>query len=324
MENNANIRSIHEIVLSADIKEGIVEISPPHRWIMELRKIKLSNGKTLLLKIGFNDEWSDASAILNQVAATKMLCNIGMPQPKVISYDSDKSTHGFRYLLTEVHQGEKLGDVFQRSNAEKRIKIFETLGHTYSLIHSHKNSWSGVWDGSPNNKKYPIHPARFYSGAEFHGGSGLLLYKSGKISESHFKAICNIWDENLPYLEQRSASLVHISPFPWSIYMADDTTGYSVVGLTSLGDFMWWDAMSDVAHLLYPPFMDITDEERNGFLNHYNGEVDYKAITLYKLLNRICALSNVYMAPVSPSTQNEWIANELVMLITIIDEINAS
>ena len=314
-------QTISDIIKSSGIKADVVQISPPFRWIMELRKVTLSDGKTLLFKIGFNDKWTDEAVILNHVALVKMLRYAGIPQPQVLSYEADKSIYGFRFLLFEGYEGKKLGEIYKKSDMASRVKLFESLGHAYNLIHNKMNPWSGLWDGSPDKKKYSIHPARFYSDAEFHNGSGKNLYESGKISESLFQEICSIWDSNLQYLENRPASLVHVSPFPWSIYLTQKQDAYFVTGFSALADFMWWDAMSDVAHILYPPFMDITDEERNGFLRQYQREVDYKAISLYKLLNRICALSEVYMAPLSQSIQNEWINRQLSQLHNIASEI---
>lgn len=84
---------------------------------------------------------------------------------------------------------------------------------------------------------------------------------------------------------------------------------------------MWWDAMSDVAHLLYPPFMNITDTEREAFLKCYSEPLDIKAISLYRLLNRICAVSGVYMAPNHQNEQRAWINNEIPKLFDIITDI---
>ena len=65
--------------------------------------------------------------------------------------------------------------------------------------------------------------------------------------------------------------------------------------------------------------MDITDGERKSFLACYSESVDHKAISLYKLLNRICAISEVYMAPLSKYEQTEWNQKEILQLQYIID-----
>lgn len=322
-EIEINEQIIDNIIKFSGIKENIVKIGNPHRWIMELRKILLSNGQTLILKIGINDEWTDEASILNQVAVAEILGNMGI-QPKILSFEANKAVYGFRFLLFNGYTGKKLYDIYNNNCKKNRIKIFEALGRTYDQIHRKKNSWSGVWNGCLTERKYPIHPAKFYSDAEFHSGSGSKLFETGKINKNLFNEICEIWDNNLQYLEERPASLVHISPFPWSIYLNQNNDIYDVTGLSSIGDFMWWDAMSDVAHLLYPPFMDITDDERKAFLQKYKGEINYKAISLYKLLNRICALSDVYIAPMCQSNKNEWINKEVLQLNNIINEIRAN
>lgn len=90
-------------------------------------------------------------------------------------------------------------------------------------------------------------------------------------------------------------------------------------GLTALGDFMWWDAMSDVSHLLYPPFMNITEEERNSFKEGYKNSLDEKVIKLYLVLNRLCAMAGCYLAPVNPYKANIWIQNEVKRIEQILD-----
>lgn len=315
--------TIQEIVESAGIVEKISEISVSNIWIMELRKILLSNGKTLLLKVGINDEWTDEASIINQVYATKMLQDVGIPQPNILAYSKNKAKYGFRFLLSESHNNTKLINLYRTSNSVERIKIFQSLANAYSKIHSKKNSWSGVWNGSPDKNKYPIHPAQFYSNYELHNGSGYSLYEKGFITRELYENICNVWDSNLSFLIHRDSRLVHISPFPWSIYLAKNKDEYTVAGLAALGDFMWWDSMSDVAHLLYPPFMDITDEERKSFLTCYSEPVNNKAIALYRLLNRICAISDIYKAPFNKNIQDEWIQKEIHQLPDIIEEINS-
>ncbi|MNI81407.1 hypothetical protein D3C73_1380160 [compost metagenome] len=94
-----------------------------------------------------------------------------------------------------------------------------------------------------------------------------------------------------------------------------------VEGVAALGDFMWWDAMSDVAHLLYPPFMDITDDEREAFLAEYTCPVDSKAIRLYMLLNRLCAMANCYFAPVPQPAAASWIKEQPVLLQKVLDDL---
>lgn len=316
-----NHETIKAILESVGIDDDIIALGVTNQWIMESRRIYLSNGRVLLLRIGINDEWTDDANIHNQICASRMLRDIGIPQPDILAFAENKDDYGFRFLLSDVHRGLKLLNLYRSADPDNRIRLFESLARTYSCIYSRKNSWSGVWNGSPEQSKYPIHPARFYSMAEINGGSGLALYSKGAISKSLFDALCNAWDSNLAFLEQREASFVHMSPFPWSIYLSQTDNNFNVTGLTALGDFMWWDAMSDVAHLLYPPFMDITDTEREAFLKYYSEPLDFKAISLYRLLNRICAVSGVYMAPVYEGMQAEWRSNEIPKLSSLADNI---
>lgn len=317
-----NFDTVKKIMKSANIPDEVITVSEPNQWIMQSQKVSLSSGRVLLLKVGINDEWTDEAAILNQVCTTSLLKDCNVPQPEILAYSCEKSEFGFRFLLSEAHTGTKLLDLYESADSYDRLRLFEALAHTYSKIHSKKNTWNGVWAGSPAKSKYPIHPARFYSMAEINGGSGLALYEKGMIGKALFDALCDAWDSHLPYLEQREASLVHISPFPWCIYLLKNEGTYKVTGFTALGDFMWWDAMSDLAHLLYPPFMDISDAERDAFLHCYTGSVDLRAISLYRLLNRVCAISGVYRT-ITSKKQHIWINKEIARLPTLIEKIKS-
>jgi hypothetical protein len=310
---------VRSILDSIGITDEIVSVGAPNRWIMESRKIYMADGKVLLLKIGINDEWTDNANIQNQVSVSRMLRETGILQPALLVYADNDTEYGFRFLLSEAHTGVRLYDLYRETDSDKRIRLFQSLAVTYSRIHSRKNAWSGIWNGSPDKRKYPLHPAQFFNMAEINGGSGQALYQKGLIDKECYDAICTAWDSNLPYLEQREASLVHVSPFPWSIYLSPDTV--NVTGLAALGDFMWWDAMSDVAHLLYPPFLDITDAEREAFLKYYSEPVDFEAISLYRLLNKICAVSGVYMAPNYIHNQSGWVNSEIPKIAKLVDDI---
>lgn len=317
------INTIRKILYNAGIQDDIISVTEPHRWVMESRKIYLSSGSVLLLRAGINDEWTNDAAILNQVHAASMLRDCGLSQPCILAYSADKAEYGFRFLLSEAYTGVKLLDMYSSSDQDGRIELFESLGFTYGKIHSIKNDWSGVWNGSPDKSRYPLHPAEFYSMAEINGGSGRALYDRLLISKDFHDEICRLWDSSLIYLKNRESSLVHMSPFPWSIYLSNERDGYMVTSLAALGDFMWWDPMSDVAHLLHPPFMDITDAERDAFIKHYSLTPDFKAVSLYRLLNRICAISNVYMAPISNEIQLQWINREIAGLPELVESILA-
>ncbi|MGF7059023.1 phosphotransferase [Brassicibacter mesophilus] len=305
------IETINRILLDAGIDSEVVRLSKPNPWVMQSQYIHMSDGRRLLLKVGIVDEWTDTSTVLNQVKATSEIRASGIPQPKILSYSANKNDYGFRFILSESQKGNCLCNEYKQATESERKRIYSALGKAYRLIHSIQNDWAGIWDGDPSKKKYPIHPAEFYRSAEIYNGSNKYLLDNNIISKELYEKICSIWDENLPYMKQRSSSLVHFSPFPWSIYVLNECNNYSVGGLSALGDFMWWDPMIDIAHLLYPPFTKITQEERDAFITKYNMHLEERAINLYILLNRVCAMSGCYLAPVDSKTAKNWIKKEV-------------
>ena len=309
---------INQILLDAGINSNVKHIDKPHSWIMQSQRIHLTDGRSLLLKVGVNPDWTDTSTILNQVEATELIRLTGIPQPKILSYSANLDEYGFLFILLENKGGVRVCDAYSLASEDERKQIFSSLGQAYSRIHSIKNDWSGVWDGDTSKKKYPIHPAEFYRHAEIHSGSNKYLLEKNIITTDIYNRICSVWNENLEYLKQRPSSLVHISPFPWSIYLDKNNV---VSKLTALADFMWWDPMSDIAHLLYPPFLNITEAERNAFVREYKLPLDEKSINLYKLLNRLCAMSGCYLAPVDSTFSKTWINEEVKTIIKILDKL---
>lgn len=313
--------TIQRILIDAGIKSNITDIGKPHAWIMQSQRINLDDGRCLLLKVGVNSDWTDASAILNQVTAAEMIRSTGINQPKILFYSTNIDEYGFIFILSENQTGVRLCDAYEMASKLERERLYGSIGQAYSRIHSIANDWGGVWDGTTCKKKYPIHPSEFYSYAELHNGSARYLLENGIISMDIFEEICLTWDENISYLKQRPNCLVHVSPFPWSIYISRSENRCSVGGFAALGDFMWWDPMSDVAHLLYPPFFNITKQEQNAFITEYNKPLDEYAINLYIILNRLCAMSGCYLSPVLREYSESWIKQEVTTLCATLNKI---
>jgi hypothetical protein len=97
-----------------------------------------------------------------------------------------------------------------------------------------------------------------------------------------------------------------------------------VSGFSALGDFMWWDSMSDVAHLLFPPFMDISKDKQHAFITEYAFPLDEYALKLYMLLNRVCAMSGCYFAPIESVPAKAWIHKEVNTLHTHVEEMKGN
>jgi hypothetical protein len=76
--------------------------------------------------------------------------------------------------------------------------------------------------------------------------------------------------------------------------------------LSALGDFMWWDNMIDITHILNPPFLQLTTEMKNSFFNGYSYQIDEKAVYIYSLLTLTCNLAGCYFAPVNMKDAEKW------------------
>ena len=309
---------IEQIVKKAGIKNKIINIAEPITWVMQLYKIYLEDGRYLLLKISVLPEWTDSASINNQVTINRLLASMGIHQPKILDYSTTIEKYGFLYILSEGQTGKKLYEILAEADNVDKEEIYSLIGKTYSIIHEKQNDWAGIWNGTISVKKYPIHPVDFYLNAELRNGGGKYLFENGLINKNTFDSICRIWEDNLEYLKERSNSLIHGSPFPWTIYLSIEGNTFNISGLSAYGDFMWWDNMVDVTHLLNPPFMNIEENMKKAFISNYNHSIDEKAHNLYLLLTRICAITGCYFAPVENSNGKKWIEEETKALDNLV------
>ena len=313
--------TIRNIVLEAGICDDIVSIGEPVAWVLQSYKISLADGRILLLQFCHQD-FADEAFVESRVNAIEMLQKSGIPQPAVISYSLNDKAHGFRYILSENHTGNQLFQLYPTVNSSERLLMYKAIAEAYSKIHAVKSDWAGIWNGNPNKSKYNIHPAQFYLNAEIKNGSNKQLFDNNMITLETYKHICSAWENNLDFLMSREVSLVHVNSFPWNIRCVNKNELYTICGLSGI-EFMWWDSMYDAANLLYPPFMNITDEERKVFIENYNCPINQKAINLYRLLNRILAFTNCFMAPVTDALGDKWISDnthELNKILAVIEE----
>jgi len=304
IEIDTNI--INQIIFDSGIKKDIKSISEPTTWVMQLYKIQLSDGRILILKIGIIQDWSDASSIKNQIKVSHILQSVGIDQPQIINFSENTEKYGFRFILSESQKGKKLYEILNTSSEKEKEIIYYEIGNMYSKIHELKNDWAGIWDGDPGIRKYPIHPAEFYLNAEVKNGSGKYLLENGIISKELYENINKAWETNISFLKDRPNSLIHNSPFPWSIYINKERQTYSISGLSALGDFMWWDKMIDVTHIINPPFLSLTDDTICAFRNGYKHQIDDKTMSLYSILTKICNMAGCYFAPINIKDAEQW------------------
>jgi hypothetical protein len=100
-------------------------------------------------------------------------------------------------------------------------RLFEAVGETYRKIHSIKGPASGMWNHGPENT-LPISQNNYYLNSEILDRSGKHAYDSGFITKQEYLKIQSIWQEYLPALKDHMSSLVHGSPFPWTICLLRD------------------------------------------------------------------------------------------------------
>jgi hypothetical protein len=159
--------------------------------------------------------------------------------------------------------------------------------------------------------------------AEVVGGSGEKALTHGRISRATYERAVGLWSERLEVLRNHQPSLVHVSPFLWSIYLDHGPTGWRVIKLTSVGDFLWWDPAYDVACLRYPPFGEMQSTWWEGFCRGYGvlGQMpEPRRLLLYTVMQRLMAAMGTYMEP--PSDRNTaWAARALDNLDALLDGI---
>jgi len=176
-------------------------------------------------------------------------------------------------------------------------RLFEAVGETHRKIHSIRGPASGVWNHGPENT-LPISQNNYYLNSEILDRSGKHAYDSGFITKQEYLKIQSIWQEYLPALKDHTSSLVHGSPFPWTIcLLRDGESGFRRTRVNALGDFLWWDPAYDVSFLLYPPGYVWTDDCKEALTAAYGALPEDWRINLYGILQHFCALKDVYLDP---------------------------
>jgi hypothetical protein len=204
---------------------------------------------------------------------------------------------GLPFLIQDELKGVHLSGWLSTTDQAEWPRLFTTVGETYRKIHSIKGPASGVWDHGPENT-LPISPNDFYLNSEILDGSGKHAYDAGFITKQEYLKIQSIWQEYLPALKDHTPSLVHGSPFPWTICLLKDReSGFQVTRLNALGDFLWWDPAYDVSFLLYPPGYVWPDDCKEALTAAYGPLPEEWRINLYAILQHLCGLNDVFLDP---------------------------
>jgi hypothetical protein len=209
-----------------------------------------------------------------------------------------------------------LGTLLEKADEAEAKRIYKALGRFYSQMHAIHNDRSGLLipiSDSPSPNEYMYQ-------AEIVGGSGRRALEEGRIAQTTYDRAVALWDEHLDYLKDHQPSLIHGSPFLWTIYLEREGQGWCVTKLTPMSEPMWWDPAYNLAFLQYPPFGQVSASRWEAFLRGYGSEPERKRILLYLVMQRLCAAMGIYKEPQNAHNA-AWAAQCLDDLDTILDEI---
>lgn len=263
-------------------------------WVRHNYRVHFSDRRAVVYKFNINTEWVDGS--VHEYRVSEILQKNGLPVPAVLVIDDSMQEIGHSYVAVEQGEGDRLDRLMHLKPDEEIKSVYQAIGRFYRQLHSIKGPKSGVWLDNPN-ETYEISPTDYLFENEIIGGSGEALVQKGTLKKLVHQRIIDIWRANLDYLKQHQPVMVHGSPFPWTIYLMKTGTSWQVSNITALGDTFWWDPAYDLTFLLDPPFTFMFDAWRIGFLQGYGVKPEVRRLMLYRLLQTLCALNNVYMQP---------------------------
>jgi hypothetical protein len=179
---------------------------------------------------------------------------------------------------------------------------YYALGAFYRKLHKIHTKKSGVWQDDPR-KVIDLAPNDLLFENEIIEGSAANLAEKKIITDLTHNRIIDVWRKNLPYLKNHQPVMVHGSAFPWNVYLKNHHNSWEVTRISALADSLWWDAAYDIALLIDPPFTWMFEEWRVAFWEGYGKKLEARRLLLYRLLQIISAVNNVYMQPESPDNE---------------------
>ncbi len=292
-------------------------------WVRRIIEVTLDDGNVVFFKISVpHDEpgWLEGGERGEQDVA-ELLAPRGIAVvPSILAMDATGEILPHPYVIQTKVGGTRLATLLERDPSEGPA-IYAAIGRLYAEIHAVHSERDGLWSGTSPDQPWGSPTDHMYR-AEIVEGSGRRALEAGRISSRTYERAVDLWATNLDYLKDHQPSLVHVSAFPWTLYLDREGDHWRIIKLTSVGDFLWWDPAYDVACLRYPPFGKMVPAWWAGFLEGYGEAPERKRLLLYAVMQRLCASMGVYMAPQTP--QNEtWAANALDDLDTLLDEIAA-
>lgn len=293
--------------------KGVRDLGGSYQRILEA---ELESGERLIIKIDIQNDPLERSWHEQQVV--EILQRNNLPAPDVLAVDTSERLIPNPYIIQRKVGGTKLFQLLEQVPEEEQVAIFHAVGRYYSRMHAITNDRSGVWTETP--EKPWGSPVDFYYANELVKGSGRATLDAGILPPKVYERVLEVWAEQLEELKEHQPSLVHNSAFPWTIYLEDSPSGWTVTKLTSLGDVLWWDPAFDLALIRYPPFLWSEKRWWKAFLDGYGEEPDRKRVDLYTILQRLMAVMGAYREPQELYSE-EWAKEAVAEIPMLLDEI---
>jgi hypothetical protein len=287
----ANVKKVlKDILPERDVKE----IIDRGEWIRRIFELRFEDGSCAFMKINLVPDYLDSTR--HDVQLSEIFAQNGLPAPETLYFDDGGKVLGSPFLIQTQLGGKRLSHWLKTLPEKTWPQLFTAAGETYAKIHAIKGPASGLWLDSPE-KTLPVSPNDFYLREEILNGSGKKVFESGLISEKTYHKIISLWEKNLPDLKDHQPSLVHGSPFPWTICLSEEGGHWQVTRLNAMGDFLWWDPAYDLALLRYPPSYEWPEACWDAFSSAYGALPEIWRINLYAVLQHLCDLNDVFMPP---------------------------
>jgi hypothetical protein len=290
-------------------------------WVRQIVDVTLDGDEGVLFKISrHHPGWLEGGEGIEQDVANMLEpCGLAVV-PAILAVDSSCRILPRPYMVQAKAGGSRLG-VLLDGAPHQGAAIYEVVGRLYAQIHAVPGPRDGLWNGTTPDEPWG-EPTGYMYQAEIVEGSGKAALEAGYISRSAYERTVELWKRNLDFLRAHRPSLVHASAFPWTIYLEREGDTWRIAKLTSVGDFLWWDAAFDVACLRYPPFGTMQASWWTGFLAGYGEEPERKRLLLYAVMQRLCAVMGCYMEPEAPGNP-AWRRRAFDDLGAMLDEIES-
>ena len=284
----------------------VVDIRDRGVWGRQIVQVVLDGGEVVVIKISpRRSGWLEGGET-QELKVARLLAQHGIDVvPPVLAVDGSCEILPDPYMIQAYRGGTRLGTLLTQSPGEGSA-LYEAVGRLYAGIHAIHNDRDGLWNGTSPDTPWGA-PTEHMGQANIVEGAGQEAVEAGCLTERTHARAGALWRAAVPYLLAHQPSMVHVSPFLWTIYLERTAGAWRVVKLMSVGDFLWWDPAYDVACLRYPPFGEMPAPWWEGFLSGYGPEPELKRLLLYAVLQRLMAAMGAFMQPNSPANA-AWMA----------------